>query len=214
MTTWETARKAFDRQLALNLKEFDNHPSHWSYFIDCVSAIKKKINRVVDVGCGIGAYYALCKKHFPELKYVGIDYSPYAISLAMTHWNHTSFLTLDYKELSPRYFTSSDLLVANALCDVLDNGDECLDFILGLDVPYVMLQRVKLTDKPSFYKRYKAYRQVDTVEFYHNKETLFNITVKHNYVSLFDTHEKKINSYNIFLMKNPFNITRESIDEQ
>ena len=212
MTTWQNARKAFDRQLALNLKELDNYPSHWSYFVDCVSAIKKNINRVVDIGCGIGAYYVLCEKHFPELKYVGIDYSPYAISLAMTHWDYTSFLTLDYKELSPRYFTNKDLLVANALCDVLENGDECLDFILGLDVPYVMLQRVKLTKKESFYKRYRAYREVDTVEFYHNQNQLSETIARHKYLAIFDIHDEQLKSYNIFLIKSALTLTGKSID--
>lgn len=204
MTTWQWARETFEKQLALNLKELNNPPTHWRYFIDCVKGLEGKIDRIIDLGCGVGIYYKLCKDNFPSIEYIGIDYSPYAVTKAIHHWQYPSFLLMDYDMLAPEFFTSKDLLVANALCDVLENGDECLDYILSLNIKRVMLQRVKLTNKSSFYKKYRAYGEVDTVEYYHNIENFYNITLQYGYFSLIDKNNEKINDYNIFLIKNPF----------
>lgn len=209
MTTWQNTKKAFDQQLALNLKQLENYPSHWKYLLDCIRGLRYKINRVIDVGCGVGIYYKLCKDYFPELKYIGIDYSDFAISLAMNHWNYPGFLNLDYAELEPQYFTENDFLVANALCDIREDGDECFERLLQLDLSYLLFQRVKLTTQPSFVHEYKAYGEINTVEFYHDQTQLSEIIAKHNYMSIWDLDNKKNNDYNIFLMKNPFIIQKK-----
>ena len=210
MTTWENAKTAFEKQLKLNLRQLGNRPPSWNYFLNCLEEMKHKINRVVDVGCGVGIYYKLCKDYFPDLKYLGIDYSPYAITLAITKWDHFGFFNLDYAELKPKHFTQRDLLVANAFCDVREDGDKCFEYLLKLKVPYLLFQRVKLTTEPSFFRKYRAYQEIDTVEFHHNQKQMFKTIIKHDYMSIWDLEDKKNNDYNIFLMKNPFTENRSN----
>ena len=63
------------------------------------------------------------------------------------------------------------MVVANALCDVLPNGDECLKHLLNIVPNHLLVQRVRLTKSPSFFREYEAYG-IMTYEFYHNAEDL------------------------------------------
>lgn len=180
--SWKNENVA-KKQLNLNLKEISSknqYPKHWLSFIE----LTKRINplTILDVGCGCGAFYELCKMNFPLMVYTGVDYSESMIELAKKTWNHKNFFVKSYTELTEFYLKQFDLIHMGAMLDVLPNGDEALDFILSLKPKNVILGRVKLTDKPSYSEVYTAYDEIQTYAYYHNINSFLNICKKHSYI--------------------------------
>jgi len=78
INSWKNSN-VFQSQLSLNLKELSSenmYPPHWLSFLGIVNTFQPKT--MLDVGCGCGVYYELCKKHF-DIEYTGIDYAKEAI---------------------------------------------------------------------------------------------------------------------------------------
>jgi len=176
--SWKNSKEAFDQQLAVNIKELNKgFPPHWQHFIGYVQR-NHDISRIIDVGCGVGAYGYISKKL--NKNYIGYDYSEYAINVANRTWepelkkqtpnnNKTmDFYCKDYKELTEAENPHTDLLVANAICDVLPNGDECLQFLLDLKYRHLLIQRVSLIEESEYSEEYQAYN-ITTYKFHHNK---------------------------------------------
>ena len=163
INSWKNSEQAFISQLDRNLTELHNQfPPHWIHFVDYLKNHPPK--RVVDVGCGAGTYCHLSRQL--RIDYIGYDYSQHAVDLATKMW-HGEFVCRDYQELTSQDIEEGDLVIGNALCDVLPNGDECLRHLLQLESFNLLIQRVKTTKKPSFFTEYDAYG-IMTYEFYHN----------------------------------------------
>lgn len=178
-SAWRDDAKIFHKQLELNLEELEgNYPEHWNIFIDFVDRFSPK--NILDIGCGCGAYYELCKRHF-DIEYTGIDYSEHAIQLAKKHWGHEGFFVKDYRRLTPEDVEGFDLLHVGAMLDVLPNGDEALEFILSLKPQALLIGRMKLTGSESYYNVYTAYDAITTCEFYHNRDRFLELCVKYGY---------------------------------
>lgn len=179
--SWKN-KNVFIKQLDLNLRELSNknYPEHWLAFIQLINM--EKPNSILDIGCGCGAYYELCRKEFPWLKYTGVDYSEEAITLASNKWSHSEFFVKDYKELTPEYVKQFDLIHLGALLDVLPNGDEALEFILSLGAKNVLIGRMKITDNPSHFETYTAYDEITTYAYYHNKTNFLDLCKKYHYI--------------------------------
>ena len=169
--TWKN-KGVFQDQLALNERELGNYPNHWNTFIDKVSDIRPPPQSILDVGCGAGVFFEICRRHFPDIKYTGVDYAEEAIQLASSKWPNSEFYVKDYKDLVPGDARKYDLLHTGALLDVLPNGDEALSFLLGLGFRYIILGRVKITEKDSGFIVYEAYNKIQTYAFSHNIDTL------------------------------------------
>jgi trans-aconitate methyltransferase len=191
--SWKN-KNVFMKQLDLNLKELSNknYPEHWLAFIQHIKT--ENPNSILDIGCGCGAYYELCKVEFPLLKYTGVDYSEDAITIASNKWAYSEFFVRDYKELTPEYVKQFDLIHLGALLDVLPNGDEALEFILSLEAKNVLIGRMKITDKPSYFETYTAYDEITTYAYYHNKSNFLDLCKKYHYIV------KNINN-NFYLVK-------------
>lgn len=179
--SWKN-KNVFEKQLILNLKELSDkslYPRHWGIFILFLKKIKP--NSILDVGCGCGSFYELCNREFSGVSYTGIDYSIEAISLAKSHWNYDNFFVLDYKDLTSEYISNFDLIHLGAMLDVLPNGDEALDFILSLKPKNLIISRMKLTNKKSYYDVYVAYNEIKTCAYYHNEDNFKNLCIKYGY---------------------------------
>jgi trans-aconitate methyltransferase len=179
--SWKN-KEVFLKQLNFNLNEIlctDNYPEHWKSFIVLLDNFKNK--KILDIGCGCGTYYQICKKHFPHIEYTGIDYAEEAISLAKSVWNYDNFYVKNYTDLTPDYVRSFDLIHLGAVLDVLPNGDEALEFILNLSANNILIGRMKLTDKESYYEIYQAYGEIETCAYYHNKQKFIDIAKQYNY---------------------------------
>ena len=118
-------------------------PPHWIHFVEHVQ--NTPINRIVDVGCGAGAYCHISTQM--GIEYIGYDYSQHAIDLATKTWGG-NFICKNYKELTPQDIQTGDIVVANALCDVLPNGDECLRSLLQIGADNLLIQRIRTTNIP------------------------------------------------------------------
>ena len=182
----------FKKQLELNLKELSSkssYPSHWIDFINLINLFSPK--SILDVGCGCGAIYELCRKELPNLSYFGIDYSSEAISIAKEKWEDSYFDVLDYKQLTNSYLSNFDLIHMGALLDVLDNGDEALEYVLSLSPKNILVGRMKITNEESYYTTYKAYDEITTCAYYHSKNNFLHLCEKYGY----DTHNINDNFY-------------------
>tara|TARA_B110000211_G_C13967820_1_gene503577 strand:+ start:485 stop:1078 length:594 start_codon:yes stop_codon:yes gene_type:complete len=177
--TWKYSN-VFEKQLAFNLKELDGaYPPHWVALIKLL-----KLNNpssMLDVGCGCGAIYELCKREIPELKYHGLDYAESAISLAQKTWCKGCFSVKDCVSLTNEDISDYELIHMGALLDVLPNGDEVLEHVLSLSPTSVLIARMKLTDKDSYYDTYTAYDEITTCAYYHNKKNFVNLCKKYGY---------------------------------
>ena len=175
--SWKNSTNAFDSQLRRNVSELEgSFPPHWDNFLHVIRSTRGA-KRVVDVGCGAGAYAFLSCKN--GLDYIGYDYSEYAVSLAEKFWGF-NFIVSEYEDLTPSIVKDGDILVANALCDVLPDGNKCLKHLLSLGFDDLLIQRVRITDKQSHFLEYQAY-DIMTYEFYHNKPELLSLVDDHGY---------------------------------
>lgn len=177
--SWKN-EKVFAKQLELNKDQLTGrYPGHWYEFLNVLKDISP--TSIIDIGCGCGAYYELCKKHHPDVFYTGIDYSKEAIDLAIKTWDHESFFVKDYKSLTKHYLSNYQLIHMGALLDVLPDGDEALDFILSLKPKMVLIGRMKMTDSPSGSYVYRAYDEIETYSYSHNVTSVSKICDKNGY---------------------------------
>lgn len=197
--SWKNA-DVFASQLALNEKELDNYPAHWNLFLEAVSVLDPKPQTMLDIGCGVGTFHELCRRHYPTLKYTGADYSSDAIELAKNKWGGDHWDVRDYKDLTTEDAKKYDLLHAGALLDVLPNGDDALSFLLELGFKYLILGRVKFTRKGSHFIEYDAYDKIPTYAYSHNLESLMDSTNKAGYRVMLTG---EMNSCTVILKKSP-----------
>ena len=165
INSWRDCTSSFEQQLQCNLFELNgNYPPHWNSFLFCVD--KNKPKRVVDIGCGVGVYGKLCLDK--SIEYIGYDYSESAIGIAKREWELDVYCS-DYKDISKDHIKDGDLVVANALCDVLPNAHDCLLHLLSLDAERILIQRIEYSSGEEYYSEYNAY-DLTTYKFFHNKE--------------------------------------------
>ena len=192
-------KEVFESQLELNEKELDSYPIHWNQFLYALDRVTPAPKNILDMGCGVGVYYELCKRHHPELKYSGIDYSSDAIQIARRKWEGGSWKVKSYEDLTSEDAKNYDLLHAGALLDVLPNGDEAFSFLLSLGFKNIIFGRVKLTHESSYSEVYKAYDKINTYAYYHNAGNLLKLISKFEYYLKF---MGEIKSCTLLLTKN------------
>jgi len=181
---WRNASQAaFKQQLARNKQEFHNPPGHWHFCAREIDGLRqggRHIERMVDIGCGAGGLYAITESL--GVKYIGYDYAPAAIDVATKHWGPNLFFVKDYEDLTPNDINDDDIVVANALCDVLPNGDKCFERLLDLNAKQLLILRVRLTyDEDSSYEEYVAYDEIKTYAYRHNTRILDEMIQKYSY---------------------------------
>jgi SAM-dependent methyltransferase len=192
--SWKNSKIAFKRQLQLNKKQLAGEfPPHWDNFVKALKKTKPK--RVVDIGCGAGCYYPICKDL--QIDYIGYDYSDRAVFLADEAWGWPGvFFNLEYQDINSAHIHSGDMVVANGLVDILPNGDECLQHLLSINADRLLIQRIRITDEPSYFTEYSPY-DITTYEFFYNKKDLFKAVQDAGYV--FDKVARIFNpSENVF----------------
>jgi len=178
--SWKNSEQAFIQQLDRNLSELRGQfPPHWIHFVNYLK--NNTIKRVVDIGCGAGVYCHVSQ--LMEIDYIGYDYSQHAIGLATRTWGG-NFICKNYQEIISQDIEAGDLIVANALCDVLPNGDECLRHLLQLGSDNLLIQRINITDSPSFFTEYNAYG-IMTYGFCHNSQQLSSDIEDNNYEAIY-----------------------------
>lgn len=179
LDSWKN-ENVFKEQLLLNLKELNSYPQHWRDFISVISSCNN-ISSILDIGCGCGIYYELCKREFPNIIYTGIDYAREAVDLAKTQWQYDRFFQYDFWSLTQEYLSLFDIIHCGALFDVLPNADLALKKLLSLKPKKVIIGRVKTTTKDSYFIEYTAYNMIKTYAYYHNIKDLDNSCMIYDY---------------------------------
>jgi trans-aconitate methyltransferase len=186
INNWKN-KKVFEKQLELNKSEFNNsYPQHWFDFLNTIKSLN--ISSILDVGCGSGIYYKLCKKELPNINYFGVDYSIDAIKIAKREYSETNFDVKSINDLTEDYLNQFDLIHLGAVLDVLPNGDEVFERILNLKPKKLFIGRIKFTHTPSNYIEYKAYDEIMTYEYRHNLTNFTNLSKKYNYTIKFESN--------------------------
>ena len=177
INSWRDCDKSFEQQLSCNLSELSgNYPPHWNSFLFCIQ--KNTPSRVVDIGCGVGVYGKLCIDK--NIEYIGYDYSENAVSIAKREWDLNVFCK-DYKEISGDDIRENDLIVANALCDVLPDGHDCLLHLLSLNASRILVQRIEYsTTETEQVSEYNAY-SLTTYKFLHDREKTYSAIESNDY---------------------------------
>lgn len=179
--SWKN-KSVFNKQLALNLEQLkaNPYPEHWQAFLKAVSLIKDP-KVLVDVGCGCGAFSELLKDNYPDISYIGYDYSSEAVELARSTWKQGLFEVKNYLDLTPDDFKNGEILHACGLHNILFDGDGCMDVFLSLKAKYLILGKISLTSEPSYFRTYSAYDEITTYQFYHNRGSLIEKINKNDY---------------------------------
>lgn len=196
---WKNCSSLFDKQLILNYKEFhSSYPFHWLQYQELMKKIYFPGIKLLDVGCGCGFFYMLNKKHFSELSYTGIDYSPAAIDLAKSHWEINSFYCKNVFELEQSFTKDFDVIFLSALTVVTPNGDDIIRKIVSLKSKYIIFLKLKCTDKDeSYFETEMPYGLVKSYVFYHNYNNLKNIFHENDYSFL---RTENVSDYYSFLL--------------
>lgn len=185
--SWKNSKTVSHKQLELNIQELNNYPKHWTYFIHFMDQLIKeyKCKTVLDVAFGSGIYSKLCEKHYPNISYKGVDYSPEAVKIANNTWGN-KFELKDYTELTSEYIYNFDVINVCALHNILPNGDDVMEFFLKLQPKFLILGKIQVTDKESYHTQYLAWNEIMTYSYYHNFNNLKNMFKKYNYKVLCD----------------------------
>ena len=186
------------QQLELNLRELNGpYPNHWKEFLEYVKHYN--IKSILDLGCGVGAYYKLLQDNFPEVKYVGMDYAFEAVDLAKKHWEYKEFYQKDLWDLNQKDLEPYDLVHIGALLDILPNGNEALSYILSLSPKSVLVSRMEIyhnaeNEVPT---TYTAYDTITTYKYKHKLDNILQIIGKYDYSYSLEGQSKK----NLYLQK-------------
>ena len=190
VNSWKN-KEVFRDQLSLNESELSKYPEHWNQFLNALSSsVGMKKASLLDLGCGAGVYKEVCKTHFPTIDYTGMDYSQEAIEIAKERWGGEHWRVGSYESLTLKDADQYDILHAGAMLDVLPNGDEALEFLLGLGFTYIILGRCKLTGESSYHKEYTVYNKIQTYAYAHNSHNMSEMFKKYGYEATYsgDTH--------------------------
>ena len=207
VNSWRDSAEVFKHQLSLNRRELQSsYPVHWRPLVKSLEFLTTECSarRLVDIGCGVGVYSELIRNHFPEMSYVGYDYSDSALEIARRSWpSDTDFRLAKYQDISPSDMEDGDVIVVNGLLDILPNGDEALEHLLSLSCKSLLLQRINLTTELSNHRVYRAYNSIDTYEYKHNVLNFFKILKKQGYLckSDFPILRADYHALNVMLIK-------------
>lgn len=199
--SWKN-EKVFKKQLELNSKELSNsYPSHWNIILFFINELKKDqdIRNILDIGCGCGSLAAVLRKHYPEIRYTGIDYAKEAILIARNQWPFARFFHKDYKDLLKKDIERYDIINACSLHNVLPDGDKALERLLNLQPHILLLEKILITNSFSYVTTYQAYDEITTYEFHHNYNNLIKLFSQYDYK--IEEQKNDSNSINFMLRK-------------
>jgi SAM-dependent methyltransferase len=135
--------------------------------------------RLLDVGCGAGAYADLVDRYFPgRFEYTGADYSDEILAAARQRAPSRRFERLDILAdgVPPGYH----VVLASALIDVIADWEPALDCLLAAGAPYVLLHRQRITDGPSRVEVARGYRGQHTYRTFLNVGDIERIAGRHH----------------------------------
>jgi 2-polyprenyl-3-methyl-5-hydroxy-6-metoxy-1,4-benzoquinol methylase len=176
---WEN-KMVSNSQLNLNKSQLNNnYPPHWINLLKSLKSVDN-IESIIfhDAPCGVGSTFKLLKDNDYNFLYKGYDMSKHMIETAKNEWNYENFYICDIKEVKIR--GDNDLIYVDGLLDMLHNSAEVFEHILSLRSKYVIINRVRLSEKKKI-ETYIAYDLIKVVEYTYEYSEFINIINKNNY---------------------------------
>jgi len=168
-------------QLNLNKSELNNnYPPHWINLLKCLKSVDN-IESIIfhDAPCGVGSTYKLLKDNGYNFFYKGYDMSKHMIETAKNEWNYENFYICDIKEM--QLMGNNDLLYVDGLLNVLYNSAEVFDNILSLKSKYLIINRVRFSEKKEI-ETYIAYNLIKSIDYKYEYSEFIRIINKNNYI--------------------------------
>jgi len=159
---WKDARLP-EKQIALNRAELaGQYPPHWRDLLQCLrrDEVPKNVP-FYDVGCGVGATYALLRQEKAPVQYCGIDFSEAMIATARTAWGSPDVFHVDDYRTWTRS-VSDGILYCTGLLDIVEDGTKELRRLLSFGSPIVIVNRINIAATETL-RTYIAY---DTIPCY------------------------------------------------
>lgn len=100
-----------------------------------------KTGTLLDVGCGVGNYAALCERNYPGIAYTGTDINPFAIDAAKKLASSGTFEICRFEDNA---FGDYDIILASGIIEVTDDPIASLELLLGRARRYIVLNRLRL----------------------------------------------------------------------
>lgn len=178
----DVARGMYD--LTAGELQDESHPPY-KYFLMAMDEMKRCITfppapcsvRVIDAGCGVGHYGYLIRKHYPNIVYVGLDFSKAMVQQARNSYPELVFLEEDAKTFD---YSPYDIVLASSLIEVMDQWDEGAEAICKTAHAFVVLHRVRVWSLSTERTEPEGYPNQPTYAWIHNEaELLTFFSVRH-----------------------------------
>lgn len=144
---------------------------------------------LLDVGCGVGHYGVLCERYFPDLIYIGSDFSIEMLRVAWTLAPQGRFIQRNF---SANDFTIPDLILVGQVLEYTPNPIESLRWVLSQVKPnaHVILHRLRISIKESHIVQETTYCNYRSQNFVWNQDELLEICVPYGRVGFMEVWDK------------------------
>ncbi len=101
--------------------------------IDLVNSIDiERVDKIIDIGCGIGNSTVILAKRFPNAKIVGVDNSQEMLDKAKNDYPNIEFVQLDISNELSKISDKFDIVFSNACIQWVPNHKELLPQLFNL----------------------------------------------------------------------------------
>lgn len=125
----------------------------------------------LDVGCGVGHYGVLCRRHYPHLHYLGSDVSAAMLVHARILCPEGFFTQCSFFE---NVLAGFDLVLIGQVMEMTADPRQALDWVLAevRSRTFVIFHRLRLTDEPAEQLLEKTYCDLDSPNYLWNRAEL------------------------------------------
>lgn len=140
---------------------------------------------LLEVGCGVGHYGALCARHYPRLHYFGTDISSHMIAHAKALVPGGHFFATPFDENAVEGF---DIVLLSQVMEFTEDPIESLRRVLRQmrSGRTAILHRLRWSKGPSRRVEEKTYLDYDTVNFIWNEPDVFELCLDFGVISRVD----------------------------
>jgi len=135
-------------QRDLVIKELSNAEQvlPFAAFMRAMDIIRLTGGTLLDIGCGCGHYGVLCERLYPGIHYHGTDVSAAMIAEAKQLAPLGRFRVCEFND---NEFGTFDIVLISQVVETMDDPPAMLKLALDNVARYVILNRIRITDKES-----------------------------------------------------------------
>lgn len=118
----------------------------FNIFMEAMKWVDSNAKTILDVGCGVGHYGAICREYYPKLRYTGTDFSQSMIDKARSLYD----LEFECCSFEDNHFGDYDIVLIAQVMEGLEDSWSALELVLKETRGWLILHRLRTTNKPSF----------------------------------------------------------------